>query len=103
MWITPLIVQVRHDQDVITFESGVENVFLISFLLGILLCTFTLSLGNTEVMRAALECAHRGWGVSCVIGVAASGHEISTRPFQLVTGRVWKGKLIRNAQPRIHW
>lgn len=47
--------------------------------------------GNVEVMRSALECAHRGWGVSCVIGVAASGHEISTRPFQLVTGRVWKG------------
>jgi S-(hydroxymethyl)glutathione dehydrogenase/alcohol dehydrogenase len=47
--------------------------------------------GNTEVMRSALECAHRGWGESCVIGVAASGHEISTRPFQLVTGRVWKG------------
>merc|ERR1711862_970441 len=47
--------------------------------------------GNVEVMRAALECAHRGWGESCVIGVAASGHEISTRPFQLVTGRVWKG------------
>lgn len=47
--------------------------------------------GNTEVMRAALECAHRGWGESCVIGVAASGHEISTRPFQLVTGRVWRG------------
>lgn len=47
--------------------------------------------GNVDVMRSALECAHRGWGVSCVIGVAASGHEISTRPFQLVTGRVWKG------------
>jgi S-(hydroxymethyl)glutathione dehydrogenase/alcohol dehydrogenase len=47
--------------------------------------------GNVDVMRAALECAHRGWGVSCVIGVAASGHEIKTRPFQLVTGRVWKG------------
>lgn len=47
--------------------------------------------GNTQVMRVALECAHRGWGVSCIIGVAASGHEISTRPFQLVTGRVWKG------------
>jgi len=43
-------------------------------------------------MRAALECAHRGWGESCVIGVAAAGHELSTRPFQLVTGRVWKGK-----------
>jgi len=47
--------------------------------------------GNTKVMRAALECAHRGWGVSCVIGVAASGQEISTRPFQLVTGRKWVG------------
>lgn len=47
--------------------------------------------GNVEVMRSALECAHRGWGESCVIGVAASGHEITTRPFQLVTGRVWRG------------
>jgi threonine dehydrogenase-like Zn-dependent dehydrogenase len=47
--------------------------------------------GITKVMRDALEVAHRGWGESCVIGVAASGHEISTRPFQLVTGRVWKG------------
>ncbi len=47
--------------------------------------------GNTGVMRSALEAAHRGWGVSCVIGVAASGHEISTRPFQLVTGRKWMG------------
>jgi len=47
--------------------------------------------GNVDVMRSALECTHRGWGVSCVIGVAASGHEITTRPFQLVTGRVWKG------------
>lgn len=47
--------------------------------------------GVTKVMRDALEVAHRGWGESCVIGVAAAGHEISTRPFQLVTGRVWKG------------
>merc|ERR1711976_220396 len=47
--------------------------------------------GNTDVMRAALEAAHRGWGESCVIGVAGAGKEISTRPFQLVTGRVWKG------------
>jgi S-(hydroxymethyl)glutathione dehydrogenase/alcohol dehydrogenase len=47
--------------------------------------------GNVNVMRQALECAHRGWGTSCIIGVAASGHEISTRPFQLVTGRTWKG------------
>lgn len=47
--------------------------------------------GNTEVMRSALECAARGWGTSVVVGVAAAGHEISTRPFQLVTGRSWKG------------
>mmetsp|Transcript_3863 Transcript_3863/g.8567 ORF Transcript_3863/g.8567 Transcript_3863/m.8567 type:complete len:274 (-) Transcript_3863:168-989(-) len=55
-------------------------------------CDYTFDCtGITAVMRAALECAHRGWGTSCVIGVAASGHEISTRPFQLVTGRTWKG------------
>ena len=42
-------------------------------------------------MRAALESCHKGWGVSTIMGVAASGQEISTRPFQLVTGRVWKG------------
>ena len=47
--------------------------------------------GNVDVMRSALECAHRGWGTSCVIGVAASGQEIKTRPFQLVTGRKWVG------------
>mmetsp|Transcript_69309 Transcript_69309/g.212474 ORF Transcript_69309/g.212474 Transcript_69309/m.212474 type:complete len:392 (-) Transcript_69309:122-1297(-) len=47
--------------------------------------------GNVNVMRAALECSHRGWGKSVVIGVAASGQEISTRPFQLVTGRQWMG------------
>ena len=47
--------------------------------------------GNTAVMRSALEAAHRGWGTSCVIGVAAAGQEISTRPFQLVTGRRWVG------------
>ena len=48
-------------------------------------------IGNVNVMRAALESAHRGWGQSVVIGVAGAGQEISTRPFQLVTGRVWKG------------
>ncbi len=48
-------------------------------------------IGNVQVMRAALESAHRGWGQSIVIGVAGAGQEISTRPFQLVTGRVWKG------------
>jgi S-(hydroxymethyl)glutathione dehydrogenase/alcohol dehydrogenase len=47
--------------------------------------------GNTTLMRQALECCHRGWGVSVVVGVAGAGQEISTRPFQLVTGRVWKG------------
>src|SRR3712207_7613120 len=45
--------------------------------------------GNTDVMRAALECCHRGWGKSVIIGVAEAGREIATRPFQLVTGRVW--------------
>ena len=48
-------------------------------------------IGNVEVMRAALECAHRGWGQSVIIGVAGAGQEISTRPFQLVTGRRWLG------------
>jgi S-(hydroxymethyl)glutathione dehydrogenase/alcohol dehydrogenase len=48
-------------------------------------------IGNVNVMRAALECAHRGWGQSVVIGVAGAGQEISTRPFQLVTGRKWLG------------
>jgi S-(hydroxymethyl)glutathione dehydrogenase/alcohol dehydrogenase len=48
-------------------------------------------IGNVQVMRAALECSHRGWGQSVIIGVAGSGQEISTRPFQLVTGRTWKG------------
>jgi len=48
-------------------------------------------IGNVDVMRQALECTHRGWGESIIIGVAGSGQEIKTRPFQLVTGRVWKG------------
>jgi len=47
--------------------------------------------GNTQLMRAALECCHKGWGESIIIGVAGAGQEISTRPFQLVTGRVWRG------------
>ena len=50
--------------------------------------------GNVEVMRAALESAHKGWGESIIIGVAPAGAEISTRPFQLVTGRVWKGTAV---------
>lgn len=56
--------------------------------------------GNTEVMRQALEACHRGWGVSTVIGVAEAGKEISTRPFQLVTGRVWKGTAFGGAKGR---
>ena len=51
-------------------------------------------------MRQALECSHRGWGVSVIIGVAGAGREISTRPFQLVTGRVWKGTAFGGAKGR---
>jgi S-(hydroxymethyl)glutathione dehydrogenase/alcohol dehydrogenase len=56
--------------------------------------------GNVHVMRQALECCHRGWGESIVIGVAEAGREISTRPFQLVTGRVWKGSAFGGARGR---
>jgi S-(hydroxymethyl)glutathione dehydrogenase / alcohol dehydrogenase len=56
--------------------------------------------GSTTVMRQALECTHRGWGMSVIIGVAAAGAEISTRPFQLVTGRVWKGTAFGGARGR---
>lgn len=57
-------------------------------------------IGNVHVMRAALESAHRGWGQSIVIGVAGAGEEISTRPFQLVTGRVWKGSAFGGVKGR---
>src|SRR5213596_862960 len=57
-------------------------------------------IGNVDVMRQALECCHRGWGVSVIIGVAGSGQEIATRPFQLVTGRVWKGSAFGGARGR---
>jgi S-(hydroxymethyl)glutathione dehydrogenase/alcohol dehydrogenase len=57
-------------------------------------------IGNVEVMRQALECCHRGWGVSTIIGVAGAGQEIKTRPFQLVTGRVWKGTAFGGARGR---
>ena len=57
-------------------------------------------IGNTDVMRQALECCHRGWGVSVIIGVAGAGKEISTRPFQLVTGRVWKGSAFGGVKGR---
>ena len=56
--------------------------------------------GNVEVMRAALECSHRGWGQSIIIGVAGAGQEIKTRPFQLVTGRTWKGTAFGGARGR---
>ena len=56
--------------------------------------------GNVQLMRAALECCHRGWGESTIIGVAASGQEISTRPFQLVTGRVWRGSAFGGVKGR---
>ena len=56
--------------------------------------------GNTDVMRTALECCHRGWGTSIVIGVAEAGREISTRPFQLVTGRNWRGTAFGGAKGR---
>jgi S-(hydroxymethyl)glutathione dehydrogenase/alcohol dehydrogenase len=57
-------------------------------------------IGNVEVMRQALECCHKGWGVSVIIGVAGAGQEIRTRPFQLVTGRVWKGTAFGGARGR---
>jgi S-(hydroxymethyl)glutathione dehydrogenase / alcohol dehydrogenase len=57
-------------------------------------------IGNTGTMRQALECCHKGWGVSVIIGVAAAGQEIATRPFQLVTGRVWKGSAFGGARGR---
>jgi S-(hydroxymethyl)glutathione dehydrogenase/alcohol dehydrogenase len=56
--------------------------------------------GNTDVMRQALEACHRGWGESIIIGVAEAGREIATRPFQLVTGRVWKGTAFGGARGR---
>jgi S-(hydroxymethyl)glutathione dehydrogenase/alcohol dehydrogenase len=56
--------------------------------------------GNVELMRQALECCHKGWGVSVIIGVAPAGAEIKTRPFQLVTGRVWKGSAFGGARGR---
>ena len=58
-------------------------------------------IGNVEVMRSALECCHKGWGESIIIGVAASGQMIQTRPFQLVTGRVWKGTAFGGFKSRV--
>ncbi|KAI5739778.1 hypothetical protein M8J77_023354 [Diaphorina citri] len=70
-------------------------------------CDYTFEcVGNVHTMRAALESCHKGWGVSTIIGVAAAGQEISTRPFQLVTGRTWKGTAFggwksRDSVPRL--
>ena len=58
------------------------------------------AIGNTQTMRAALECCHKGWGESTIIGVAGAGQEISTRPFQLVTGRVWRGSAFGGVKGR---
>ena len=57
-------------------------------------------IGNVNVMRQALECAHKGWGESIIIGVAGAGQEIATRPFQLVTGRSWRGTAFGGARGR---
>jgi S-(hydroxymethyl)glutathione dehydrogenase/alcohol dehydrogenase len=57
-------------------------------------------IGNVDVMRQALECTHRGWGTSIIIGVAGAGQEIKTRPFQLVTGRNWRGTAFGGARGR---
>ncbi|MFS9599512.1 zinc-binding dehydrogenase, partial [Klebsiella variicola] len=56
--------------------------------------------GNVQLMRQALECTHKGWGRSIIIGVAPAGAEISTRPFQLVTGRKWEGSAFGGARGR---
>ena len=64
-------------------------------------CDYTFDCtGNVGVMRAALEACHKGWGQSIIIGVAAAGQEIQTRPFQLVTGRVWRGSAFGGVKGR---
>jgi len=59
-------------------------------------------IGNVDLMRSALECCHKGWGESIIVGVAGAGQEISTRPFQLVTGRVWRGTAFGGCKGRSH-
>jgi len=73
------------------YDKPIQQVIVESFSDGYGIDYTFECIGNVNTMRAALEMSHRGWGVSTIIGVAASGQEISTRPFQLVTGRVWKG------------
>ena len=58
------------------------------------------AVGNVDLMRSALECCHKGWGESTIIGVAGAGQELSTRPFQLVTGRVWRGSAFGGVKGR---
>jgi S-(hydroxymethyl)glutathione dehydrogenase/alcohol dehydrogenase len=81
-------------------EAGGELVaFLVSLTKGGADYSFEC-IGNVDVMRQALECCHKGWGVSTIIGVAGAGQEIRTRPFQLVTGRVWQGTAFGGAKGR---
>ena len=71
------------------YEQSIQEVLMLKTDGGV---DFTFEcVGNVQTMRAALESCHKGWGVSTIVGVAGAGQEISTRPFQLVTGRVWKG------------
>lgn len=80
------------------FEKPIQEV-LVEMTDGGLDYTFEC-IGNINTMRAALECCHKGWGESIIIGVAAAGQEIATRPFQLVTGRVWKGSAFGGTKGR---
>jgi S-(hydroxymethyl)glutathione dehydrogenase/alcohol dehydrogenase len=79
-------------------ETPIQN-YLVDLTDGGLDYTFDCT-GQVEVMRAALEACHKGWGESVIIGVAAAGKEISTRPFQLVTGRVWRGSAFGGVKGR---
>ncbi|MEM6727797.1 MAG: zinc-binding dehydrogenase, partial [Pseudomonadota bacterium] len=80
------------------FDAPIQNV-LVDMTDGGLDYTFE-AVGNVELMRSALEACHKGWGECTVIGVAGAGQEISTRPFQLVTGRVWRGTAFGGARGR---
>eukprot|EP00871_Galdieria_phlegrea_P002629 jgi/Galph1/3367/GphlegSOOS_G2026.1 len=81
-----------------SYDKPIQEV-LINLTNGGLDYTFE-AVGNVKLMTAALESCHRGWGVSCIIGVAAAGEQISTRPFQLVTGRTWKGSAFGGVKGR---
>jgi S-(hydroxymethyl)glutathione dehydrogenase / alcohol dehydrogenase len=91
LWLTHFVNPQKIDSDIVSYlvdltKGGADYSFE--------------CIGNINVMRQALECCHKGWGVSVIIGVAAAGEEISTRPFQLVTGRVWKGSAFGGARGR---